>query len=109
MQPKRGDVVRSSDPFKVGNDRQRPWLILNNDAHPFDGEQYIAVAISTREYGDSIALGPDVWKVGGVPRDSFVSPWAVHSPRLEDLIAWQGRVTDESVNHVINELETFLE
>lgn len=89
MQPERGDVVRSSDPFKLGDDRQRPWLIVNNSSHPFGDEQFVAVAISTRTYGDSLHLDADVWEVGGVPRDSYVSPWAAHSPRREDLVAWQ--------------------
>ncbi|ADQ65975.1 hypothetical protein C499_19382 [Halogeometricum borinquense DSM 11551] len=92
MQPERGDVVRSSDPFKLGDDRQRPWLIVNNSTHPFGDQQYIAVAISTKGYDDSLPLTDDLWEVGGVPRDSFVSPWAVHSPRKEDFVAWQGRL-----------------
>ena len=74
MQPERGDVVRSSDPFKLGEDRQRPWLIINNDTHPFDDEQYVAVAISTKEYDDSLALTDAVWEACGVPQNSFVSP-----------------------------------
>jgi mRNA-degrading endonuclease toxin of MazEF toxin-antitoxin module len=109
MQPERGDVVRSTDPFKVGANSQRPWLIVNNDTHPFGDEQYIAVAVSTKEYGDSIALGDDVWEVGGVPEESFVSPWAVHSPRIEDLVAWQGRVTDVFVDDVVAELTSYLQ
>jgi len=108
MQPEQGDAVRSVDPFKLGDDNQRPWLIVNNDSHPFSEEQFVAVAISTKEYEDSIALNPDVWTVGGVPRQSFVSPWAVHSPRIEDLVAWQGRVTDGSVRDVVTALETYL-
>jgi mRNA-degrading endonuclease toxin of MazEF toxin-antitoxin module len=78
MQPERGDVVRSVDPFKLGADSQRPWLVVNNETHPFEGEQRIAVAVSTREYERSLALDADVWETGGVPRESFVSPWAVH-------------------------------
>lgn len=109
MQPERGDVVRSSDPFKLGEERQRPWLIVNNESHPFSDEQYVAVAVSTKEYEDSITLGEDVWEVGGVPRESFVSPWAVHSPRIEDIVAWQGRVTDAFVERVVAMLETYLE
>jgi mRNA-degrading endonuclease toxin of MazEF toxin-antitoxin module len=108
MQPERGDVVRSSDPFNVGRERQRPWLIVNNSSHPFDDEQFLAVAVSTREYEDSLALRSEVWDIGGVPRESFVSPWAVHSPRSEDLVAWQGRVTDEFVDTVVDETETYL-
>ncbi|MCH7662231.1 MAG: hypothetical protein IH933_17245 [Euryarchaeota archaeon] len=30
-----GDVVRSTDPFKLGTDKQRPWLILTDERHPF--------------------------------------------------------------------------
>lgn len=41
---------------------------------------------------DSLALDADVWETSGVPRESFISPWAVHSPRIEHLVAWQGRV-----------------
>lgn len=108
MQPERGDVVRSSDPFKLGEERQRPWLIVNNDSHPFGDEQFLAVAISTKEYEDSLSLESDVWEVGSVPRESFISPWAVHSPRIEDLVAWQGRVTDEFVDAVVDAIETYL-
>ncbi|WP_280538109.1 hypothetical protein [Halopenitus sp. POP-27] len=109
MQPEQGDVVRSMDPFKLGDDNQRPWLIVNNDSHPFSDEQFLAVAISTKEYEDSIALEPDVWTIGGVPQQSFISPWAVHSPRIEDLVAWQGRVTDEFVRDVVTALEMYLQ
>jgi hypothetical protein len=108
MKPERGDVVRSSDPFKLGSDRQRPWLLINNAAHPFANEQHVAVAVSTKEYEDSVPLWEDVWEVGGVPKESFASPWAVHSPRDEDLIAWQGRITDEIVEQVVDSLESYL-
>jgi mRNA-degrading endonuclease toxin of MazEF toxin-antitoxin module len=108
MQPERGDVVRSSDPFKLGDDRQRPWLIVNNDSHPLGDQQYIAVAISTEEYDDSLPLTDDLWEVGGVPRDSFVSPWAVHSPRKEDVVAWQGRLEEAFVDLVVEHVEGYL-
>lgn len=108
MQPKRGDVVRSSDPFKLGSDRQRPWLVVNDDSHPFGEEQFIAVAVSTKSYDDSIALDTDVWEEGGVPQSSYVAPWAVHSPRKEDLVAWQDRVTTEFVDRVVDATQTYL-
>lgn len=87
MRVERGDVVPSSDPFKTGRSRQRPWLIISDDRHPFAAEQTIALAVSTKEYDESIPLTEDSWLVGGVPEASFVAPWAVHSPRQEDFIA----------------------
>lgn len=82
---------------------------MNNDTHPFGDEQHIAVALSTRSYDDSIALSDDVWEVGGVPERSFVSPWAVHSPRSEDFVAWQGRVTSSFVDGVVEAVETYFQ
>ncbi|MDG5775978.1 hypothetical protein VB773_14335 [Haloarculaceae archaeon H-GB2-1] len=67
MHPERGDVVRSTDPFKLGADSQRPWLVVNNESHPFDSEQYVAVAVSTKRYEDSLPLSDEVWEIGGVP------------------------------------------
>jgi hypothetical protein len=81
---------------------------VNNSTHPFADEQHVAVAISTKEYDDSLPLREDVWEVGGVPRESFVSPWAIHSPRSEDLVAWQGQVTDRFVDGVVDSIETYL-
>ena len=108
IQPGRGDVVRSSDPFKLGQEHQRPWLIVNNANHPFGDEQFVAVAVSTKEYEDSIPLSEGVWETGGVPRESFVSPWAVHSPRIEDIVAWQGRVYSEFVDEVVDATNEYL-
>jgi hypothetical protein len=52
MQSEQGDVVRSVDPFKLGEDSQRPWLIVSNDSHPFGEDQFVAVAVSTKKYED---------------------------------------------------------
>jgi len=58
---------------------------------------------------DRSELGEDSWEVGGVPRDSFVSPpLGVHSPSREDLVAWQGRVTNDFVDLGVDSLETYL-
>lgn len=108
MQPERRDIVRSNDPFKLGADKQRPWLILTDERHPFAGEQFIAVAISRKEYEPSIPLSGEVWETGGVPEESFIAPWSVHSPRIEDVVAWQGRVTESFVEHVVTVLWEYL-
>lgn len=108
MQPYPGDVVRSVDPFKLGTDVQRPWLVISTDRHPFVEEQFVAVAVSTKEYADSVPLAADDWDVGGVPEASFASPWAVHSPRVEDVFAWQGRVSDSILDRVTDELSRII-
>lgn len=108
MNPDRGDVVRSVDPFKLGTSRQRPWLIVSDDGHPFADEQYVALAVSTKSYEESIPLSDAGWEAGGVPRESYVSPWAVHSPRTEDLEAWQGRVEQSFVDRAVAVTQQYL-
>nr|WP_233514205.1 MULTISPECIES: hypothetical protein [unclassified Haloferax] len=46
MSYQRGDVVWGPDPFKSG-ENPRPWLILNNDTHPFGDEGYMTVTLTT--------------------------------------------------------------
>lgn len=104
----RGAVVWSDDPFKDDPDAGRPWLVLNTDAHPFAEEQYVAVALSTSGYDDAHPVGTDDWVEGGVPRQSYVLPWAVHSPQSEFVEHYQGRLTDEFVDSVVTELVSYV-
>ncbi len=57
-----GDVVFGDDPF---NDREapRPWLVVSDETHPFYGEQYIAVTLTTKSWHDhTITLTDDNWE-----------------------------------------------
>lgn len=45
---KRGHVVLAPDPFKEQNNTTRPWVVVNTEAHPFDSEQYIVMALTTK-------------------------------------------------------------
>ena len=52
----RGDVVYGADPFK-GTGAGRPWLVLpNNEGHPFHGEQYIALTLTSKSWMNGLIL-----------------------------------------------------
>ncbi|MDJ1433694.1 hypothetical protein [Halostagnicola sp. A-GB9-2] len=40
---KRGHVVLAPDPFKETDEATRLWVVVNNETHPFDGEQYVVM------------------------------------------------------------------
>ena len=46
MSYQRGEIVWGPDPFKSG-ENPRPWLILNNESHPFGDEEYMTVTLTT--------------------------------------------------------------
>jgi len=82
MSYQRGDVVWGPDPFKSG-ENPRPWLILNNDTHPFGAEEYMTVTLTTTSSTrGSNPRGRRLGRTGGMPRQSYASPWAVASPNL---------------------------
>jgi len=68
MSYQRGDVVWGPDPFKSG-ESPRPWLILNNDSHPFGDEEYMTVTLTTTPHSNGIPLEDTDWKTGGMPRN----------------------------------------
>lgn len=108
MSYERGDVVWGPDPFKSG-ENPRPWLILNNDAHPFGTEEYMTVTLTTTPHDEGIPLEASDWIEGGMPRRSYASPWTVASPKHAALVRRQGRLTESFVRTVVNALESYLE
>jgi len=92
MKYDRGDVVFGVDPFDNGKNA-RPWLIVSDDSHPFYGEQYVALTLTSKTwYDDGFALRDRDWIRGGMPENSKVMTWGFGSPSHDDLDRdrWQG-------------------
>jgi hypothetical protein len=109
-----GDVVWTVDPFKLGRDRSRLFAIICTRTHPFEGEQFIGVTVTTTDHLVAHPLEPHHWEVGGTPEQSYILPLSIHTPRADNIQApkkydeindpWQGRLTDKFVKRVIDEL-----
>lgn len=108
MQYERRDVVYGADPFK-GADAARPWLVVNTDEHPFHGEQYIALTLTTKTWYDQrIALDESDWVKDSAPEESSIVPWSVTSLDHDDLDFWQGRLRSSVVDEAIGSLTQYL-
>lgn len=84
MKYDRGDVVFGADPFDNGK-HARPWLIVSDDSHPFYGEQYMALTLTSKSWYDAgFELRDDYWICGGMPVDSKVAPWSFGSLHHDD-------------------------
>lgn len=105
----RGDVVEAGDPFNEGS-RSRPFLLINTPTHPFDGEQYIAVTLTTRMwYDETIQLTAEDFVEGGVPEQSFIVPWGVTSPSHADLDNWFGQLKQPAVDSAVDQLISYIQ
>lgn len=69
---RRGEVVWYPALFE---EYHRPYLLITSDRHPFHGEEYIGLAITTAEVTDAIQIDEDAWVLGELPEPSAVKPW----------------------------------
>ncbi|MFC5973932.1 hypothetical protein ACFPYI_21625 [Halomarina salina] len=56
-----------------------------------------------------VSLDDADWVEGGMPRQSYASPWAVASPKHTAIVRRQGRLKEIFVQTVVDELKTYLE
>lgn len=59
----RGEVVWHPARFAAYD---RPFLVLSTDAHPFHGEEYIALSITTTAGDDALLIDETAWAIGDV-------------------------------------------
>ena len=104
----RGDVVYGADPFKRDN-YSRPWLIVSNDTHPFQGDQYIVLALTSKTWHDgSVPIDDDAWTDGGAPKRSSILPWSVETIEPSDIEHRQGTIERSLVDEAVSKLTTFV-
>lgn len=104
----RGHVVVGGDAFTDG-DTRRPYVVANDESHPFDGEQYVGLGLTTRTwYDERIPLAPSDFTRGAPPRESSVVPHAVVSLTPADVRGYVGRIHTDVVDRAVAQLVTYL-
>lgn len=106
---KRGHVVLAPDPFKGSEDATRPWVVVNNEAHPFDAEQYIVMGLTTQTWYDSrIALDEDDYRHRQAPRNSSIVPHGIASLQPNLITDYVCRIRDDPLDHAVEMLLEYL-
>ena len=104
---KRGHVVLAPDPFKPDDDTTRPWVVVNNESHPFDKQQYVAMGLTTQTwYDERIPLDADEYRHRKAPRESSIIPHAIASLEPALMTDYVCRVHEAPLDWVV---ETFVE
>lgn len=102
------DVVQASDPFKPGS-VSRPFVVVNTADHPFHGEQYIALTLTTKTWHDeTIPLTEDDFVDGVLPKQSFVVPWSLNSLQDSDIETYLGRLSASPVDEAVRASTDYL-
>ena len=101
----RGHVVWHDGLFRGTG---RPWLVVSSEDHPFQGEEYIVVGITTTDRPGETELTDDAWSVGGLPRSSYVAPWFLTTLKHAEIDRGVGKLTEEVINNVLNDVRGYL-
>ena len=84
-----GTVVWHEAPFKTprpdGSQPDRPWLVVSNDNHPFQGTEYVVLGMTTNPRAQGVQVHGSDWIDGGTTKPSFVSPWFVMTLKHADI------------------------
>lgn len=105
----RGHVVLAPDPFTPDDDTTRPWVVVNNEDHPFDNEQYVVMGLTTQTwYDERIALDEADYRHRRAPRDSSIVPHAVASLDPILMTDYVCRIRDEPLDRAVETLTSYL-
>lgn len=97
-----GTVVVATDPF--GRGRHRPWIVVSNATHPFDEEECLAVAVTTTARERAISVSSEAFTQGGLPRESYASPWVVMTLKHDSITHTTGRVSGTVLARLTDEI-----
>lgn len=105
----RGHVVLAPDPFEPDDDATRPWVVANDERHPFDKQQYVVMGMTTRTwYDERIPLDEDDYRHRRAPRESSIVPHAVASVKPALVTDYVCRVRDEVLDRAVERLVEYL-
>lgn len=105
----RGHVVLAPDPFETDEETTRPWVIVNDESHPFDKKQYIVMGLTTRTwYDERIPLEADDYRHRAAPRDSAIVPHAIASLKPVLMTDYICRIRDEPLDRAVESLTQYL-
>lgn len=103
----RGDVIWGPEPFKPAV-KPRPWVIISNENHPFHGEEYLAVTLTTTKRPEALEIIESHWIEGSAPRKSYAAPWVVITIKHKDIKEKIGKLDLDFLDKIIKNLESYI-
>lgn len=102
----RGEVVKGPDLF--GSSSFRPWVSVSTEAHPFESQEGLWVAVTTTGRSEAIPLGGDDFVSGGLPKTSYASPWNVTTIKTADVGTVEGILEERVVDRIAEQAAVYM-
>jgi hypothetical protein len=102
----RGAVVKGPDLF--GGGTYRPYICLTDKSHPLRDEEGLYAAVTTTHRSIAIPLADDDFIAGGLPKESYVSPWVLVTLKHADVSRQEGQLSETATNATAEEAAGYL-
>jgi len=86
----------------------RYFVVLRDDDHPFHGEEYAVVALTSTERPEALVLRDEDWRFGGPSGDSSAAPWYCFTIKHSDIGAPQGSLTEQITDTIAAKAATYI-
>lgn len=101
-----GDVVWHEAPFTRsganGGRPDRPWLVVSNDGHPFQGTEYVVLGMTASPCERGIRVDEADWTVGGTTDPCYVTPWHPTTVHRADVTHRIGTLRETLVDRAVD-------
>lgn len=88
----------------VFGDYDRPFCIISTDRHPYHGDEYIGLAITTTASPDALEIPSEAWRLGTLPRPSYLKPWNPLAIQHDRIVSIAGVLSEPLVDTAVAEL-----
>ena len=106
MKPSQGDVVIGPD--FIGGSHKRPFIVVNNENHPFHKEECLVVLVTTTKREEAIELHDEKFKHGSLPKKSYASPWTITTIKNSVIKSKVGELEEEILGKIEQDIETYI-
>ncbi|MDY7082233.1 MAG: hypothetical protein SXQ77_07495 [Halobacteria archaeon] len=86
----------------------RPFLVLSDGRHPFYGDEYIVVGLTTTERNEAIKIRQHDWEEKNIPKDSYASPWFILTVKHMDIQTGVGSIKPGKVDKISEAVESYI-
>jgi hypothetical protein len=94
----RGEVVWYPAMFA---EYDRPFLVVSDGSHPFHGEEYVGLAVTTTAHDRAEPIGTADWELGSLPAESYVKPWNPVILKHPDIEGVAGTLSESCVDRAV--------
>jgi mRNA-degrading endonuclease toxin of MazEF toxin-antitoxin module len=89
-------------PDRVDPQQIRPFVLVSTAAHPFYGEEYTAIPLTTTSRPMAFEITDEYFVEVGLPRQSYAAPWNIITIEHESISKHIATLSEEAIEGLVD-------